>query len=328
MKCKNCGADLLATDKFCNQCGWKVEKKTRCPECGEALREGTRFCPKCGRMIGEDSSDGTVFVKEAETEDIPIADIEQNIVSMTEREMRISDKDKKTASAARRTHEEESGTRKSGEGAHKLARQTSGSGQTRSVRDAEDEGRRPKRSAPVPEPKKKSRPEPVKKRVYKEWEEDDWDEDEDEDEDDNDNIMMIISVCTAFLILAVAAFLIFTLVRKQPIRNYGESTEDVVEEENDAEDGGLQESDVSESGTEGTTEIQETESDQAAGTLSIVSNVNVRDNPSTEGSNVIKVAKAGETYEYIGTAEDGNWYIIVLEDGSTGYVFEKYVSVE
>ncbi|MDE6995151.1 MAG: SH3 domain-containing protein, partial [Lachnospiraceae bacterium] len=62
--------------------------------------------------------------------------------------------------------------------------------------------------------------------------------------------------------------------------------------------------------------------------LMIVSNVNVRDQPSTTGTNVLKVAKAGETYVCNGYTEDGTWYEIVLEDGTVGYVFHEYVSVE
>ncbi len=31
MKCKKCGAELLDTDKFCNQCGSKVVRKKKCP---------------------------------------------------------------------------------------------------------------------------------------------------------------------------------------------------------------------------------------------------------------------------------------------------------
>lgn len=69
------------------------------------------------------------------------------------------------------------------------------------------------------------------------------------------------------------------------------------------------------------------ETQQPAGSLTIVSNVNVRDNPSTQGTNVIKVAKAGETYEYISIEPDGEWYDIILEDGSIGYVFKDYVKV-
>ncbi|MCM1154418.1 MAG: zinc-ribbon domain-containing protein [Roseburia sp.] len=289
MKCKNCGASLLDTDKFCNQCGWKVEEKTKCPECGAVLREGARFCPKCGRMIGKDSADGTVFVKDAETDDMPIAEIEQNIVSMTEREMRSV---KKPVSAPEPK----------------------------------------KRSNPAPEPKKRSNPAPVRKKDYREWEDDDWDEEEDDEEDEGGNIMMIVSVCMAFLILAVAAFLIFTLIRKQPVKDYGKRTQDT---ENTAGTEGDSEEGSEQSGIEGpageadaSIAIEGAGGIQPIGTIEIVSNVNVRDNPTTEGSNIIKVAKEGETYGYTGTAEDGNWYIIVLEDGSTGYVFAEYVSVQ
>ena len=89
MKCKKCGAELLDTDKFCNQCGSKVVRKKKCPECGAALREGAKFCPECGKTIGKESSDGDtkIFTKE-ELAEIPIADFEKNILSETEREMR------------------------------------------------------------------------------------------------------------------------------------------------------------------------------------------------------------------------------------------------
>ena len=118
MKCKKCGASLLETDKFCVQCGSKVEMKKSCPECGAALREGTKFCPKCGRMIadGEDFDEAKVFVKESETEEIPIADIEQNILSVTEREMRISDKDRQEAGSAGKAQRKEKAASKSDDG--------------------------------------------------------------------------------------------------------------------------------------------------------------------------------------------------------------------
>ncbi len=67
---------------------------------------------------------------------------------------------------------------------------------------------------------------------------------------------------------------------------------------------------------------------QPAGSLTIVSNVNVRDNPSTQGTNVIKVAKEGEVYEYTSVEAGGDWYSIMLEDGSIGYVFKDYVKVD
>ena len=99
MKCKKCGASLSDTDKFCSQCGWKVVKERRCSECGAALREGTKFCPKCGVLIGSGKSDeGKTPVRDAEASDIPIGDIEQNILSETERELH-SGKKKRPAAA-------------------------------------------------------------------------------------------------------------------------------------------------------------------------------------------------------------------------------------
>jgi len=53
-----------------------------------------------------------------------------------------------------------------------------------------------------------------------------------------------------------------------------------------------------------------------------VSFLNVRDEPSTSGEIVVKV-NPGDTFEY--TAQDGEWYQIVLEDGGTGWVFGKYI---
>ena len=284
MKCKKCGASLLDTDKFCSQCGWKVVKERRCHECGAALREGTKFCPKCGVLIGSGKSDGEKdFVRDEETSDIPIGDIEQNILSETERELHTNKK-KRPAAAE------------------------------------------PKKSVPAPEPKKKKKPAPVKNKIYDEW--DDEDEDDEDDDDAGNNFMLIMMAAVAFLIIVLAVPTFFIAKGKWPVKNYDDSVEeeqdngaDDVENESDGEAEPEPEEDI-------IAEIEEPDSEQPIGTLSIVSNVNVRDNPSTEGTNIIKVAKAGETYEYMGTAEDENWYIILLEDGSIGYVFEQYVSVD
>ena len=281
MKCKKCGASLLDTDKFCSQCGWKVVKERRCSECGAALREGTKFCPKCGVLVGSGKSDeGKTPVRDAEASDIPIGDIEQNILSETERELHTGKK-KHPVSA-------------------------------------------PKKSVPAPEPKKKKKPAPVKKRVYEEWDDDDEDDEEDDD-DTGSNFMVIMTAAMAFLIIVLAVPTFFIAKGKWPVKNYDDSVEE--EQDNGADDAENENDGEAEAEPEedNTIEVGEPDSEQPVGTLSIVSNVNVRDNPSTQ-ANIIKVAKAGETYEYMGTSEDGSWYVIVLEDDSIGFVFEQYVS--
>ena len=60
------------------------------------------------------------------------------------------------------------------------------------------------------------------------------------------------------------------------------------------------------------------------GRIQILSNVNVRNQPTTDGSEVMMVAKTGETYEYYELIEE-SWYRIKLEDGREGYVSAKYV---
>ncbi len=146
--------------------------------------------------------------------------------------------------------------------------------------------------------------------------EDDWDEDEDDpDEDDEDgkegaDIITIMTVVMGCVILVVIALLGFHFYRQYT----SVDQEDEIEEQQPGQD-----------------EEQETAQDVSGDqtmTLTVIKNVNVRDNPSTSGSNVLKVAKEGETYECTGSTDGGEWYMILLEDGTTGYVFHEYVTVE
>lgn len=149
------------------------------------------------------------------------------------------------------------------------------------------------------------------------YEEIDYEEMEDEvdEEDGRNRLFTIVMAGTAFLILAIAAFVGFRLIRNLPIRNYGSGQKSIIEED------------------ETDTWEDDEYTDEAAGEIPvgkivIQSNVNVRDNPSTENSQILKVAKAGEHYEYFGMSEDGSWYIVLLEDGSMAYIFKDYAAVE
>lgn len=141
------------------------------------------------------------------------------------------------------------------------------------------------------------------------------------------DIMTVMSTTTAFLILTVAASIVFVLViNLTKANNNNNSNNNVLQgietESADVEVDNVQPDTYVEEEPVQNTEIQE----QTLGTLTIVSDVNIRDNPDTDNSNVIKVAKATETYEYLGLADYGNWYIILLEDGTKGYVYKGYVS--
>jgi uncharacterized protein YgiM (DUF1202 family) len=116
------------------------------------------------------------------------------------------------------------------------------------------------------------------------------------------------------VLLVVIAVLAFKLYQQYAPKNYEKAQEQ--QESEEEYDGGQE------------MEEEPEDSETAVYTLTIVKNVNVRDNPSTSDTNVLKVAQAGETYECYGTAGDGTWYEIRLEDGTTGYVFQDYVTVE
>ena len=46
--CNCCGAELTPKDKFCWQCGTKVEQKLYCTNCGAELTPKDKFCWQCG----------------------------------------------------------------------------------------------------------------------------------------------------------------------------------------------------------------------------------------------------------------------------------------
>lgn len=146
------------------------------------------------------------------------------------------------------------------------------------------------------------------------------------------DIMTVMSTTIAFLIVTVAASIIFVLVinlTKGSNNNESSNASQGMEAASDSteSDDVRPDTDVSEEAVLNT-ESHEQLQEQTVGTLTIVSDVNIRDNPDTDNSNVIKVAKASETYEYLGLADYGNWYIILLEDGTKGYVYKGYVSAD
>ncbi|MCM1123226.1 MAG: zinc-ribbon domain-containing protein [Eubacterium sp.] len=340
----------METDQFCPKCGTKAIRDRRCPDCGALLRDGVKFCPKCGRLVGED---GGAKKMSEDTLDIPIDAIERNILSETAAEIKA---DQRTQGASRKQASRSSsvssapardrsmggtsGKSAAGQGAPAKKRMADDEPLYRK-RTADDES--PRRKKPIEdEPsqrkktaddkplrrKKAADPEPPrrKKAIYRDddwededWEEDDWEDDDWDEDDDGEgvDVITIMTVVVGCVLLVVVAVLGFHLYRQYVPKNYERAAEEAQEEQDENEE---QEPE----GGQGTTAGD----DRETTTLTVIHNVNVRDNPSTSGTSVIKVAQEGETYPCYGSAGDGEWYEILLEDGTIGYVFYEYVSVE
>ncbi|MDE6738029.1 MAG: zinc-ribbon domain-containing protein [Lachnospiraceae bacterium] len=358
MICKECGAGLMETDQFCPKCGTRVIKEMRCPDCGAVLREGTKFCHKCGRLIGG----GSGRKKTDEAEDISIDAMEQNILSETAAEIKAGRnaerEPRRTSSAAGKTvrsstpksasarsgsehassargtssrsaseHATGSKSTSARSSAERTSPSKSAAGRGTSAKSASGHGSASGRHSSIPEPPRKN-----KKRIdYREddWEEEDWEDEDDWDEDDEEGIdvITIMTVIMGCVLLIVVAVLGYNLYKQYAPKNYGKETE-ISEDENAADVDAEEQTEPA--------EVYEPDEEPAAdgdgtGTYQIIvtgKEVNVRDQPSTSGTKVLGKVREGEVYTCYGTAEDGQWYEIRLEDGTPGYVFHQYVSVE
>ena len=305
MICTKCGARIMDTDRFCPKCGAKAIKEKRCPECGALLREGTKFCHKCGCLV--DSSEKPRQVSQ-ETLDIPIDAIEQNILSETAAEIRADRRHTSPKSAPSHSSPEKNVSSKS-TASHSSSGKSTPSKSTGSGTSGKSAPPKKKSSAPAPPPKKRA--------GY--HEEEDWDDDWDDDDDEGVDVITVMTAIVGCVLLVVVAVLGYQLYRQYVPKNYeqaAEKSQELRDEETEIQ--GQEMEELPENG--------DNEADTY--TLTVIQNVNVRDNPSTSGTNVLKVAKEGETYTSTGSVGDGQWYAILLEDGSTGYVFHEYVTVE
>jgi membrane protease subunit (stomatin/prohibitin family) len=53
--CPNCSSKVLATSKFCPECGKPLTPPTagaiNCPKCGKSIPANSKFCPECGSQL-------------------------------------------------------------------------------------------------------------------------------------------------------------------------------------------------------------------------------------------------------------------------------------
>lgn len=50
--CKQCGAELNDTARFCSKCGAKLDEAKYCGQCGAEIHDGDLFCEHCGAKLG------------------------------------------------------------------------------------------------------------------------------------------------------------------------------------------------------------------------------------------------------------------------------------
>ncbi len=51
LNCPSCGEVLESDDKFCSNCGGKIEHQKFCTSCGDELEPGDKFCSNCGTAV-------------------------------------------------------------------------------------------------------------------------------------------------------------------------------------------------------------------------------------------------------------------------------------
>jgi len=298
MRCRRCGAELLDTDTFCGKCGQKVEKTAVCPNCGEELREGERFCHKCGTMVISEPEDDEIPVVPQKTVDIPFDEIEQGILLQAERAIvKRPEPEHRRPPEAEYRRPPEPEYRRPPEPEYR--------------RPSEPEERRP------PEPEDRARPErrrsedyrrppagPENRRRFRDYEE------EEEDEDEEDSKLKIVTTVLGIAVLVVVLAVAYILWSRNA--------------SSDENDGPKQEEEYSEDEEAG--QVSE-DGQEVQGRIQVLTNVNIRNKPSTEDSKVLMVAKKGETYEYFDLI-DNAWYHIRLSDGTEAYISASSEYVE
>ena len=275
-----------------------------CKKCGAHLLEDDQFCPECGAKVirkkrcpecGEALREGTRFCPSCGTEVGEARD--------------AAPKKKADPEAAKRREDSEEAPRK---------------------RPNPDASPR-KKANPAPPPKTRpvQREEPRRRR---DWEEEDWDDDDDDEE--SVDVLSIMTVAVGCILLVIVAVLGFNLYQRYVPKDYEETAqeqeadEEEQEEGDDSQDGQILEERQEEESVE---EMTESSSSGSGGTLVIKSDVRIRDNPSTQGTNVIRVAKAGENFEFMEAVENGTWYKVILsgEEGyDYGYIFADYIELQ
>ncbi len=282
---------MLDTDTFCPNCGEKVKKINNCPFCGAELREGIRFCPKCGREVSEAVDNAP------EDDEIPV------VKQMETKDIPFDDIEKNIifeAAQQVKSRDYKSGNKKNHQ--HKI------------TDDGTEKNNDVYEEIPVhPENDRYTETEQADRRHYESSTDNSYAGDgtgaeEQDEEDESVNTMKLPMIIVGILIIAVIAVL---FIKMKGTMGGGENETNVP-----------------------ASSVKQTESTQAAsdkkiiGQVEVVSDVNVRNKPSKDSSDVVDTAKTGEKFDYYGYGDDAkNWVCIKLSDGSQGYIYKDFVKI-
>ena len=297
MRCKKCGAILLDTDTYCGKCGTKVIIDA-CPNCGEILRPGMRFCSSCGTEVlhldeTEPEDDDIPVTESVKTTDIPFDIIEENIIKDVERQLDKAARDDSVKPKSDRTVEKVVYEKKP---------------PIQILEDYEEDEYQEEYTDDYVEEYEDEYVDDSEDDYVDEYDADDYDEREDGQTSVVSRLITAGMVVIGLILVLIVAIIFFRNRKTEPIE---EEASQVVQEDT-------------------TSEVQEENaSDNIAGTVVVIKNVNIRDLPTTDNSNVLGVAKEGETYEYYGYAENSNnWVHIKVDDSSDGYVYKDYIEIQ
>ena len=79
MKCPSCGADNDSSNRFCEQCGARIDAapppaaSQTCPSCGASVLPGEAFCDECGAALNNPAPVAAASISDAPTVQAPAA---------------------------------------------------------------------------------------------------------------------------------------------------------------------------------------------------------------------------------------------------------------